>query len=680
MTIKFNDAVKPEPKTQRDYERKYDVSEKGLARHRKYRREHGDKKYFSREFIAYDGEGISLDDGSHLYTLFASSRGLQLQDDEGIRTHDIFESLLDAKRRFTNAIHVIYGGSYDFNMWLTDVPLHRMEQLYDRGTCLWGAYKITWRRGKSLRITDRVKNETIIVYDVVSFFQRPFVQACDEYLTNDEYWQSVRDMIIDNKKSRGTFTTDDNDKVADYNHAELVLLVNLMSELRDRLGKVSLRPSRWDGPGAIATALLQREQIKRNMASVPEQVAEGGRYAYFGGRFELLKAGDVEGPAFEYDINSAYPSALRHVPNLAAGEWRRARAARGFEDFAIFRITWESGDDWPGRFPNPFPARYPDGRVLYPRKVTGWYWAPEVAVAEFSHAGKLTIHEGWRFHPTEPLDKPFHFIEPMYLKRQALKKAGDGAHVGLKLALNSLYGKTCQRIGWRIDKNNQVRTPPFHQLEWAGYVTSHCRATIFQACLQRPDDVIAFETDALFMRSEIKLDTGKGLGQWEDTRFTHVAYAQSGFYFGTVIKEAGKTLSQPKLFVKTRGVDRGSLTYDDVRGRFFSDEPWVDASLTRFNGFGIAKLHNNYDIWRRWENVPKRIRLEPVGKRVHNPDLCNTCDKGYDNAWHECMVPIPGGNLIESQAFPIPWINPNPEMPSEKLSEDHADEMSAGYE
>src|SRR5690348_9794689 len=293
MTIKFNDAVKPEPKTRRDYERKYDVSEKGLARHRKYRREHGDKKYFSREFIAYDGEGISLDDGSHLYTLFASSRGLQLQDDEGIGTNDIFESLLDAKRRFPNAIHVIYGGSYDFNMWLTDVSLRRMEQLYDRGTCLWGAYKITWRRGKSLRITDRVKNETIIVYDVVSFFQRPFVQACDEYLTNDEYWQSVRDMIIDNKKSRGTFTTDDNDKVADYNHAELVLLVNLMSELRDRLGKVSLRPSRWDGPGAIATALLQREQIKRNMASVPDRVAEGGRYAYFGGRFELLKAGDV---------------------------------------------------------------------------------------------------------------------------------------------------------------------------------------------------------------------------------------------------------------------------------------------------------------------------------------------------------------------------------------------------
>lgn len=670
-TIIWDDAEVPAKADRKAWDKKYDKSVKGKKRRRQYNLSHPSADYLTREFIAYDGEGITIEDGSHLYTLFASSHGLSLTNDEGLSTREIFESLIDAKRQYPDAIHVIYGGSYDFNMWFGDISIPKMIRLYETGSTLWQEYRITWRRGKSLRITDRTDNTTIMVYDVVSFFQRPFVQACDEYLGEDEYWQSVRDMIVSNKATRGKFTVEDNAAVRDYNQSELRLLVHLMSELRARLNRVQLRPARWDGPGAIATALMQREQIKNHMHQCPIRVAEGGRYAYFGGRFEMLKNGDVWANAWEYDINSAYPSALRHVPNLSRGEWGRARKSYGHEDFAIFRITWETADDWPLRFPNPFPARYPNGTVYFPRRVTGWYWAPEVWEAEFSHAGTLTIHEGWRFHPQNKDDKPFAFVEPMYLKRQALKKAKDGAHVGIKLGLNSLYGKTCQRIGWRPLPDGGVHTPPFHQLEWAGYVTSHCRANLFHAALQNPDALIAFETDALFMREEISLDTGSGLGQWEETVFNHLAYAQSGFYFGEI---------DHVPFVKTRGVDRGSLSYSDIEGRFFSEEPWIDAKLTRFNGAGLAKLHNNWGIWRRWETVPKRVTLDPVGKRVHRPETCYACHEGWENAWHECVVPIPNLNMIESCAFPIPWINPDPDMPDESLAEDYSDEMSLAYE
>lgn len=668
----LTDVPIPQPKSRSEKDRRYRSSDKGKAKEKRYRQTpnareaRADREYLVREFIAYDGEGINDDvTGKHLYTLFASSHGIYMQHDNGLATTDLFDAVLNSKRQNPEAIHVIYGGSYDFNMFLTDVPIRRVNQLYETGSTLFMQYRIQWRRGKSLRITDRDDRATVILYDVVSFFQRPFVQACDEYL-GDAFIE--RDMIVKNKASRGTFDIDDNDEVRRYNHAELVNLVNLMTELRLRLHKVQLRPRRWDGPGAIATALMQRENIKASMSDVPPRIAEGGRYAYFGGRFEMLKVGDVQCRAFEYDINSAYPSALRHVPNLSAGHWTRAKVPRGYDDFAIFRVRWEmraSRPDWP----HPLPCRTNKGNVWYPRNVEGWYWAPEVLEAEFDCGGELTILEGWRFVPDNPNDKPFSFIEPMYLKRQALKKAGDGAQVGLKLALNSLYGKTCQRIGYSIRPDGTFKIPPFHQLEWAGFVTSHCRATIYNAAKRNLDSVIAFETDALFVEHELDLDVGTGLGQWDYTAFDHLAYCQSGFYFGEI---------DGKPFAKTRGVDRGSVTYDNVRGKFWTNEPWIDASLTRFNGVGIARMRNNWELWRTWEKTPKRVTLDPVGKRQHFPELCYACESGL-NIWHTCIVPC-ADETMYSQAFPIPWINPNPDMPAENLTEDHADEMSAFYE
>lgn len=651
--------------------KRYNKSEKGRKRQSRYKIERGPDNYLSRPFIAYDGEGITVDDGSHLYTLFASSEGLFLQNDNGIPSVAIFDAILDSKCNHPEAIHVIYGGSYDFNMWLSDVPIERVNELYERGTTVWMHYKMQWRRGKSFTITNRLNGTSCIMYDVVSFFQRPFVQACDEYLTNDPNWQNVRDMIVANKALRGTFRAEDNADVQRYNQAELATLVNLMCELRERLHKVQLRPARWDGPGAIATALLQRERIKDHMSLCPLFVGEASRFAYFGGRFEMLKCGDVPMPAWEYDINSAYPSALRSVPSLVGGTWVQTVVPTGIEQFAVFQVHFERDDDWPVDRPHPFPCRFPDGRVWYPSRVTGWYWAPEVFIALASKAGRVTILDGWGYLPATD-EKPFGFIEPMYRKRQALKKAGDGAHVGIKLGLNSLYGKTCQRIGWRINPDGTMRTPPFHQLEWAGYVTSHCRAHIYQAALQRPDDVIAFETDALFMREPLDLDIGPGLGQWEATEFESLAYAQSGFYFGVIGGEP---------FAKTRGIDRGSMTYSDVSNRFWSDESFVDASLTRFNGVGLARMRNKWETWRRWETTPKRISLVPTGKRVHFTEYCAQCLSGNVDDWHPCVVPWE--HELVSSSFPIPWINPDEAMTAleeMRMTEDHADEMSLYYE
>lgn len=664
-TTRYSTVDIPLPKTGAQRQARYRNSEK---HHRNSTRK--------RPFIMWDGEGITVDDGSHLYTSFASSAGTRIQDDNGLRTREIFRVLLESKAAHPDAINVVYGASYDFNMWLSDLSEDHLNRLYEQQSIYWQTYRLAWRRGKSFRVTDRESGLSITIYDVVSFFQCPFVKACDDYLGEQFY---KRDLVVASKAVRGTFTVEDQATVDEYNDAELVNGVMLMNELRERLHKVGLHPSRWDGPGAIATALLKRENIQNAMATPPGSVMRAARFGYSGGRFEVIRCGNVSGKAYEYDINSAYPSALRYVPNLNRGKWIHSSESELpdlFTTFGIYRVSWR-GRDVNLRLPQPFFARAADGSVSYPHYVTGWYWAPEITTAvEYvkRYGGELIIHEGYEFIEDDPDDKPFAFVEPMYRKRQALKKAGDGAHVGLKLGLNSLYGKTCQRVGAFYDeKKGTWKVPPFHQLEWAGFVTSHCRASVLMAALEDLSSIIAFETDALFSMKPLNVKTGSYLGEWEYTEFDHLCYVQSGFYFGEV---------DGKPFAKTRGVDRGTMTFEDVREKLSREninERYADAQLTRFVGLGIARQLRDFSRWRRWETSPKKIMLDPQGKRVH--EQCEECDGNglTPNRWHYTYPPF--GGMQVSCEYPIPWINPNPNMTDlDDFNSQRREDMAADYE
>lgn len=658
---------------QHDRYHQYNTSAKGRNRAKSHR----DRKRLERPFLMWDGEGITTDDGSHLYTTLASSEGTKIRNDSGLGTGEIFDALIQSKIAYPDHINVVYGASYDFNMWLTSLLPEQLDRLYDYDSCFWQRYRITWRRGKSFVITDRIAKLTVTVYDVVSFFQTSFVKACDSYL--GERFEE-RDMIVRMKEARGTFTTGDDADVERYNDAELRNGVALMNELRERLLAVDLRPSRWDGPGAIAAYLLKREGIKSAMAKVPDDVAEAARHGYAGGRFEIIKFGDVTGPAYEYDINSAYPHALRKLPDLTRGHWEWVPGAPVSGDiFGIYHVRWDARNTSGMFLPQPFFHRWRDGQISYPYATDTWVWAPEAYTA-LSHpyaSEALEIVGGWVFIP-ESDRKPFGFIEAMYAERQKLKAAGNGAHVGLKLGLNSIYGKTCQHVGYKTLRDGTMVPPPFHQIEWAGWVTSYCRSMVLSAAYQNMGSIIAFETDALFSSEPLDLDMGKGLGQWEATEFQHLCYLQSGFYFGTLSDGTGVD--------KTRGVDRGSLTYTDVQTALAepnAEDRYVNAELTRFNGLGLARLLNDMSRWQRWETTPKRLTLAPSGKREHIG--CEQCtgSASFDiGVWHDTIVPPRFNNPSEpSYEYPLPWI-PGYE-PMERLfgmSTLHREDMAAEYE
>lgn len=618
----------------------YNASAKGKARmtvydskprradERRSRKLHG---CLTRPFVAWDGEGGDINPQDHRYYILANSLGLYISNPEGIPTQDIFERVVEAER---GPIHIIYGGGYDFNMWLRDLDKATLLMLYKTGTAQWYDYTIRWRRGKSFTLKYK-SDPPITISDVLPFFQSTFVKACDEYLGED--WED-RDLIIAEKANRGSFTYDRIGDVSRYNEAELRTLVLLANTLRDRLHRADIRISRWDGPGAVATALYKTHKTKQALGEIPNQVADAGRVGYAGGRFEMVRKGHSLQRIYQYDIRSAYPNAIQHLPCLAHGFWERSKV---LAHYGIYHVSGSSHHELTR--PQPLFMRNSNGTIVYPSRVSGWYWSPEVR--EAMRHGDYRINDGWVFR--QDCDhSPFAFVPELYRKRAAYKAAGDGAHLGLKLGLNSLYGKLAQQVGW--DPGPPLRIPPYHCLEWAGWVTSHCRASVYQAAMQAPDDVIAFETDAVFSRVELDLDVGVGLGQWDPTIYESLTYLKSGMYYGT--KDDGSEVE------KLRGVNKGSISRDAFINALESDRDgtpaYIEAEQTRFVGIGQA-LAQDFSLWRQWVTAPRLITTKLNGKRIDNPT-----DPG--GVW---QTTIPGMvDVTESSPYPVEWINPDPNI------------------
>lgn len=278
---------------QQESKRRYNNSEKGIQRRKVYQHTHSkwttDVKYLSRPFICWDGEGVTID-GEHKYVLLANSLGDKLVNPAGIPFAGICEWLLDVKQKHPDAINTGFALGYDFNCWLSDLGQRDVEGISTRRSYRTHGYKIVWRQGKSFNLSHAGENTRTsqTVYDVFPFFQRSFVAACDEYLGTE--WVG-RDEIIADKKRRSSFTLDELPRIIEYNALELINLVELCSELRRRLNKVTLRPARWDGPGAVATALMRREGVKEALTESPANVATAARHAYAGGRFEMVQWG-----------------------------------------------------------------------------------------------------------------------------------------------------------------------------------------------------------------------------------------------------------------------------------------------------------------------------------------------------------------------------------------------------
>jgi hypothetical protein len=623
-----------------------------------------------REFIAWDGEGINIHGVGRpqSYVLFGSTKG-HVASREGLTTFDCLDQIIETGMRNPTSIHVGFAFGYDSNMIVASLAPVKLGLLHKNG---WVrvkhndlTYVITWARGKWFQVTrynDNIPKTTVRIFDIWSFFSTSAIKA----------WEGmgieVPDHIREGKAKRKTFTLADFDDgtVLAYWSVEIQLYAQLADELRRRVYNAGLRITQWYGPGALATYKMAEQGTKLHMAVSPTEVREAARYAYAGGRFEPFKVGRASGPVYGIDINSAYPHAISQLPSLMDGEWIHVDNPTHIKKFGIYRLSLLRGRGF-DRPPGPVFHRDKDHNLSFPWRVEGWYHSPEAILAKRCGA---RIIEGWEY--VGSTDRPFGWVQDVYDQRRDWKRRGISAQVALKLCLNSMYGKMAQRIGWN---EKTQRIPPFHQLEWAGWVTSYVRARLWRLMAERHspaggsegmpwDSLIAVETDGVYTTYDpalLGIEHSDDMGGWSVTQYDEVMYVQSGLAW----LRQGETWT-----AKRRGLDEGTFTREQceyylsmLHPKPSGAVPWpvYIGQSTRFVTLGQALASKRPTEMRHcvWSTDKREINPSGQGgKRCHLWRECKACLQGTDayGAMHDLVInSLSMGPDPRSYPHSIPW-------------------------
>jgi len=623
-----------------------------------------------RKFIAWDGEGVTKVPGKpQLYTLFGCSTGEYVEDPDGLKMFDILDFIIDVGIKHPDAYHVGFAFGYDSNMIVRGMMERNLRYLHEKGHCRLRhpitkqTYVIMFRKGKWFSVTrqdrdwDRKHNSqakiTVRIYDIFGFFTCSFVKAVQDMLGDVPELGTV----IEGKARRGDFDAESMEYVRHYWSIEIKLLARVAEELRRRMWGAGLEITQWHGPGALASYALRREGIKKHMKVNDPRIREAARYGYAGGRFELFHIGRTKGPIYSVDINSAYPYGISQLPSLSEGEWTYEENPTRIAKFGIYHVKLRSAVGF-NHSPGPLFHRDREHNISYPWITDGWYWAPEVAPlvwqAKRGNLPGFEVTEGW--HYSGYTSRPFAWVNDTYQKRREWKSKGNASQLALKLLLNSLYGKMAQRVGWDEERN---RLPPWHQLEWAGWVTANTRAMLYEKMKQIPwPDLIAVETDGIYTTCPPELlgiQDSAELGGWEVKTYDEIIYIQSGLAW---------LRKGDEWTCKRRGLDADSLTLPETiafaktLGSGGKWSPYV-GHTTRFVGMGAA-LNSAAPTRVRhcvWETAEREISPGEHGKRIHFAPNCHACMAGenaYDMA-HDLVIRSRASVHEMSTPHSIPW-------------------------
>ncbi len=604
----------------------------------------------TRPFVFWDGEAVQ--DGAG-YCLLGSSAGGELCA-PNLSTVDCLDFILQTGADNPRAFHVGFAFDYDVNNILKDVPWVKLIILKHNTVVEWEGYEIRHIPHKSFTVSR--EGTSVRIDDTFSFFRSSFLRALRKYHigTNDEHRQ-----ISDGKTDRPDFQfADIDEKIRPYWQLELKLGTLLMDKIRRMLNDQGIFIGQWHGPGALAAYALRTNKMGQHKKPTPKELSLPTRQAYAGGWFERFKVGVHDGPIYSADINSAYAYGLAKCPSLSHGEWQHIQSPspslvhktrlglfrlrlrpEGQRAFSAFMATSHG-------VPSPLFHRSDHG-MHHPTYTDGWYWGPEAALVE--RHPDVEFVEAWLFH--DDGSRPFAWVEDMFLQRLALQAANDPGELPLKWILASLYGRSAQRAGW--DKR-KLLPPRWHQIEWAGYITSLCRSMVFEAAVSsaRNGGLISIDTDGVLSTTPfgpLQNGIGNQLGRWKLEEYSGIIYVQNGIYW---LRGMDGTWKAPK----TRGIPSAQIADPEIAIRALRTDGRIHIDRHNFVGYGAA-MRGRRDQWRTWRDTAGTIDANFSGNRQHIQRLCRACRAGLSMAesLHDLAILPVGG---ESKPHTLPWLEP----------------------
>ena len=379
-----------------------------------------------------------------------------------------------------------------------------------------GKYRIVYYPEKCLKIT--AGHHSVIFYDIAQFYHSGLVDAYQNNIGK------LSKQYLDFKKKRSSFSPTyyrrNTNAVRQYCINDCIKTKEL-SEHWIKLfdDAFSFYPARWLSSGYLAEKVLINSAIDiPKFDSIPYNIQEMAYRSYYGGRFEILKRGFV-GEGYLYDINSAYPYAITHIPDLSNGKWIKQKRIHKDAKIGFFKIRAKIPDC---KYIPPFPFRVNHSIIFPSGEFETYVTLQELQACEDTNFYRIL--EGYQFLPHSNIYPYRDFIERLYQKRMELKKREDPLQLPIKIILNSIYGKTGQVINNRIGNL-------FNPVIFA-FITGFCRAQLYNFVRKNgiEKDVMFFATDSICTTKKLDVNSTK-LGDFSfDDEAKDVFVLQNGFY------------------------------------------------------------------------------------------------------------------------------------------------------
>jgi len=629
-------AYRPPPPTEDEIAHRRALS---AARSKRYRQAHpGRSRVRSskcKPFIGIDGEGGGTDHlGRQNYLLMhAAGEHYDAELFDGNRrlsTEACLEFILSLP---ADAILVGYFFSYDATQIIRDLPPKQIARLFEPREAgpglspyvFWKGYAIEFRPRQYFRVAravpvpmrNRMGNNhpgplwgyrtvagtSRTVNEVGGFFQSAFVKQLNDWKIGTK---RQREIIAANKDRREQF-----DRMTrierNYCRMECEMLAELMTKFRDVCAdpEVNCVPQQWRGAGHLSAALHKMHGTpNRKTLARPSRFEFMAALAYYGGRFEVTRPGFTKGPVHEYDINSAYPSAMLRLFCPVHTKFKLIKRGGSLPSgqcyLADINFSHPNGVRLCGL---PFRTK---GHLIWPRMGRGTYWSVEIEAAKQLGMEVAHVNGGYIIESSRCECHAYDWVEHLFQKRKSLGKTTRG--YPLKLGLNGLYGKFAQRLGGA----------PYRDMAAAGFITAQTRAWLIEAAASAPDSVLMLATDGIFATEELNVPIGDQLGQWEHKIRDDLFIVQPGIYWS----------SNSDTLPKTRGIPRSKIiehrqSFEHEWHRYVqaggmgnvAGFPTVAVPVTNFIGHRMALARGKPEIAGSWRNEPKTISFDWTNKR-----------------------------------------------------------------
>jgi hypothetical protein len=573
-------------------------------------------------FIGIDGEGYTRPDGTHHYTMLSvGDRTLTDPNGDALDARQIFPFLWECFEENPDATYVGFHLGYDFWQWLASLPAERgwrllhkegiasRRRVASKGNTV--PYPVKWRGWQFDllgRVRFRLKHEDakqwMYINDCGPYFQGSFMKIIAPSQWPDPVCSQAEYDTLSVGKAARADTLEPFQYVAGYeetiryNRTENRILAVVMDRLKAGMVAegILLERDQWYGPGQAAQTWLDVQGYPRGLAArstTPEGALEAAQASYYGGLFEIFAHGHLAGETYEYDLNSAYPAAMTHLPCPVHGSWRPRKRPDMTHPYTLCHVRVSGSHDVAGAM----QCRRPDGTIARPQLVQGWYWAHELAAAKRAgFVSKIEHIEAWQYTPAKCPGMMEHegkiyrcgalpeAVAAAYERRKAVGK--NTAHgKALKIVLNSIYGKFAQSIG----------RPRYGNAFSASFITSWCRTQILDAIATHPNgaaDLVMLATDGIYFRTpHPSLSVLKDqLGAWEMKTISNLTLLKPGVYWDDASRARLAAGELPAL--KSRGIAARDLAANILR----LDEEFSSPEFLTGKHWPVIRMTKNFNL------------------------------------------------------------------------------------